>query len=144
MLVSVRLEWDMGHRLPNHGGQCANLHGHRYVAEFMVAGDIVRETGVSDEGMVVDFTHAKRVAKAEVARLDHKFLLQDTDPVLTTIGRATAFALGVVSVPYVPTAENIAGDLLVRCNERCVMEMCGFRFSKLRLYETPTSWVETP
>ena len=33
-----RIEWDMGHRVPEHGGKCRTPHGHRYVAEVTVRG----------------------------------------------------------------------------------------------------------
>ena len=32
--VTRRLEFDAGHRIPDHRSQCRNLHGHRYVLEI--------------------------------------------------------------------------------------------------------------
>jgi 6-pyruvoyltetrahydropterin/6-carboxytetrahydropterin synthase len=143
MRIAIRLEWDMGHRLPNHGGQCFNLHGHRYAAEFMVDGEIMLEKGEPAEGMVVDFSDVKMIAKDEVKRLDHRFMLAESDPFLLNSSRLVLMNLGIIVVPYIPTAENIATDLLARCRKSALDH--GFDhviFSMLRLWETPTSWVE--
>ena len=52
--VTRRYEWDMAHRLPEHSGKCSRLHGHRYVAEIDVEGEIDQASG-SSHGMVLDF-----------------------------------------------------------------------------------------
>ena len=49
--VTRKLEFDAGHRIPDHRSQCRNLHGHRYVLEVTLAGDIVNSPGASDNGM---------------------------------------------------------------------------------------------
>ena len=54
MKIVKIIQWDMGHRVINHRSICKGLHGHRYKAEICVEGDIVSESGVSEEGMVVD------------------------------------------------------------------------------------------
>ena len=33
MRITRRLEFDAGHRIPNHQSQCRHLHGHRYALE---------------------------------------------------------------------------------------------------------------
>lgn len=41
MLITRRLEFDAGHRIPDHQSQCRYLHGHRYDHAFLVyAGDL--------------------------------------------------------------------------------------------------------
>ncbi|MHB8760606.1 MAG: 6-pyruvoyl trahydropterin synthase family protein, partial [Thiobacillus sp.] len=37
MLITRRLEFDAGHRIPNHGSQCRHLHGHRYALEITLS-----------------------------------------------------------------------------------------------------------
>ena len=36
MKVAKEFKWEMGHRLPEHFGNCKNIHGHSYkmIAEF--------------------------------------------------------------------------------------------------------------
>lgn len=132
MEIAVRVEWDMGHRLPNHGGQCRNLHGHRYVADIYVTGDPVAESGASSEGMVVDFGDVKHEVRAQVGKLDHRFLVCERDDYVAVLRSMP----GVVVVPYVPTAENISLALLRALRE------AKLPVSRLRLYETPTSWAD--
>ncbi|EWM45059.1 6-pyruvoyl tetrahydropterin synthase family protein [Bordetella holmesii 70147] len=61
--VTRRLEFDAGHRIPDHRSQCRNLHGHRYVLELTLTGDVVQAPGQSDNGMVMDFSDIKHIAK---------------------------------------------------------------------------------
>jgi len=126
--VTVRVEWEMGHRLPNHNGACRNLHGHHYVAEATVSGEINTVPLSSSEGMVVDFTTIKDRLRHEVLKLDHKFLLHRYD---MFVGDMSHLA-GVVLVDFVPTAENIALALLGAIPQ----------IERIKLWETPTSYAE--
>ncbi|MEN6605868.1 MAG: 6-carboxytetrahydropterin synthase [Bryobacteraceae bacterium] len=126
--VTVRVEWEMGHRLPNHNGRCYNLHGHHYIADVTVEGPIKTVPGQPDEGIVVDFSEIKALLRGQVALLDHKFLLSALDPLLPQL----MILPGVVAVPYIPTAENIALTLL----------WVTPQVKRVRLYETPTSYAE--
>ena len=60
MQITTRLEFDAGHRIPNHKSQCRNLHGHRYVLEITLSGDIITQKEVSEDGMVMDFSDVKK------------------------------------------------------------------------------------
>src|SRR3546814_5377159 len=74
--VTRRLEFDAGHRIPDHRSQCRNLHGHRYVLEVTLAGDIVDAPGASDNGMLMDFSEIKAIAKRHIVDpWDHAFLV---------------------------------------------------------------------
>ena len=39
LTITKRLEFDAGHRIPQHKSQCRNLHGHRYALEITLEGD---------------------------------------------------------------------------------------------------------
>jgi len=56
MIITRRLEFDAGHRIPNHNSLCKHLHGHRYAIEITLSGDIIANEGQSEQGMVMDFT----------------------------------------------------------------------------------------
>ena len=43
MQITTRLEFDAGHRIPDHKSQCRNLHGHRYALEITLSGDIINQ-----------------------------------------------------------------------------------------------------
>ena len=79
--VKKRMEIAGAHRLNlNYGSKCANLHGHNWIVTVWC-----RAIGLNENGMVVDFTHIKRIIHD---RLDHRVLNDE--------------------VPFNPTAENIA------------------------------------
>ena len=50
------VETDTGHRVPNHSSKCRHMHGHRYRWEAELEGDVVTKRGVSEEGMLIDFS----------------------------------------------------------------------------------------
>jgi 6-pyruvoyltetrahydropterin/6-carboxytetrahydropterin synthase len=39
--VTKIVEWDMGHRVPNHKSKCRNPHGHRYRLEVTIGGPLI-------------------------------------------------------------------------------------------------------
>ncbi len=132
--ITRRIEWDMGHRVTDHGGKCRNLHGHRYVAEFRLRGPVKDEPGASDNGMVLDFGEVKARLAELVDAWDHGLMLWVCDPILPamhTLGQK------LVVVPYVPTAENIAGDLLERATEEF-----GPAVEAVTVHETPNCRAE--
>lgn len=67
--LRVRDTFAAAHRLPDHAGDCANLHGHTWRVELEVA---ARELGSA--GMVLDFADLKRALRAAIADLDHSCL----------------------------------------------------------------------
>lgn len=76
--VSSFIEFDYGHRVPNHDSKCRNLHGHRAKVEIRVAGPLV--LGGAKDGMVLDFGDLKRLLMKHVHDLfDHVLILQNTD-----------------------------------------------------------------
>ncbi len=106
MQITRRLEFDAGHRIPNHNSQCKHLHGHRYALEVTLSGDIITLEGASEQGMVMDFSDVKRIAKEQVVDAwDHAFLVYRGDHVvvdfLNTLSEHKTVILEVV-----PTAEN--------------------------------------
>ena len=143
MQITRRLEFDAGHRIPSHNSQCKHLHGHRYAIEITLSGDIITAEGQSEQGMVMDFSDVKRIAREKlVDAWDHAFLVCRGD-------RAVCDFL--VSLPEhktvildaVPTAENlaqIAFDIL----DPAYRDTYGnnLRLERVRLYETPNNWAD--
>ena len=74
MQITRRLEFDAGHRIPNHKGQCRHLHGHRYVIEITLSGDVIHGADNAADGMLMDFSDIKRTFKPILERLDHYYL----------------------------------------------------------------------
>jgi 6-pyruvoyltetrahydropterin/6-carboxytetrahydropterin synthase len=138
--ITKSIEWDMGHRVPNHKHKCRNPHGHRYRLEMTVSGLVSKEKGTSEEGMVHDFGDIKKHLLEKIhSRLDHCFLATEEDPIFAPLAKDKELDLKIILVPFVPTAENI----LVWCYERLIEDFpAHLSISRLRLYETPTSSAE--
>jgi 6-pyruvoyltetrahydropterin/6-carboxytetrahydropterin synthase len=41
LTITRKLEFDAGHRIPDHKSQCRNLHGHRYTLEITLTGKVI-------------------------------------------------------------------------------------------------------
>lgn len=143
MQITRRLEFDAGHRIPNHNSQCKHLHGHRYAIEITLTGDVVTTEGASDQGMVMDFSDVKRIAKERVVDAwDHAFLVYRGDQVVLDFLQTLSGHKTVV-LDVIPTAENLARvafDLLAEPYHSTYGKQ--LKLSRVRLYETPNNWAD--
>ena len=106
--VTKIIEWDAGHRVPNHKSKCHNLHGHRYKMELTLSGPLIDISGDSSEGMVFDFGDIKKVMTEKVHDvLDHGFIWYDKDPVMINVV-VLSKGMKYILVNFIPTAENLA------------------------------------
>jgi 6-pyruvoyltetrahydropterin/6-carboxytetrahydropterin synthase len=128
VLVSRRETFNAAHQLCDPGlsddenqrlyGKCANLHGHNYVLEVVVAGEIQDATGY-----VLDLKELSDVICRRVIQdVDHRNLNTDV-PWLE--GR-------------IPTAENLA----LAFWERIRSELPDGLLRSVRLWETDKNWAE--
>lgn len=143
MLITRRLEFDAGHRIPNHASQCRHLHGHRYAIEITLSGEVVRTEGAADEGMVMDFSAVKAVANSVlVEQWDHAFLVYRGDRAVVDF-LASLPGHKTVVLPVVPTAENLAAEAF-RVLDAAYRDTYGRQLSlhRVRLYETPNNWAD--
>ncbi len=143
MFITRRLEFDAGHRIPNHNSQCRHLHGHRYALEITLSGEIIDAEGQSEQGMVMDFSDVKRIAQDKLVNLwDHAFLAYRGDRAVCEF-LATLPGHKTVIMDVVPTAENLAKvafDLL----DPAYVDSYGnhLRLERIRLFETPNNWAD--
>ncbi|MBU1200763.1 6-carboxytetrahydropterin synthase [Patescibacteria group bacterium] len=139
MKVTKKIEWDMGHRITNHNSQCRNLHGHRYVAEICVEGDLVKVNGDSSEGMVIDFGDIKKIAMKQIHDvLDHGFMVWEKDKVLLDFFSNNKDQKHII-VPFVSTSENIAAWIFLELDKSFKDRFgTGLKLYSIRLWETPT------
>lgn len=81
---------------------------HRYVLEVTLSGEILAKDGDPANGMVMDFSEIKSLAKTHVVdRWDHAFLVYSGDaPVVEFL--ATLPGHKTVILDCIPTAENLA------------------------------------
>jgi 6-pyruvoyltetrahydropterin/6-carboxytetrahydropterin synthase len=128
VLVGRRESFNAAHQLCNPDlseeenrrlfGKCANLHGHNYVLEVVVAGEIDQASGY-----VLDLKFISEVVGRQVIRdVDHRNLNTD--------------------VPWlkgcVPTAENLAQAFWARLEP----ELPAGLLRTVRVWETEKNWAE--
>lgn len=143
MQITTRLEFDSGHRIPCHKSQCRNLHGHRYAIEITLSGDIILKEGASENGMVMDFSDVKAIARRAVVDVwDHAFLVYQGDTEVLNFLNTLADHKTVV-MTCVPTAENMAAEAY-RILKQEYHDTYGnhLKLERVRLFETPNSWAD--
>ena len=141
--ITRRLEFDAGHRIPDHRSQCKNLHGHRYVLEITLQGETIDDEGSPERGMVMDFADVKALANTHLVDLwDHGFLVYEGD---TSVVQFLATLPGhkTVVIDRIPTVENLAALAF----EKLASVYDGhygrsLRLVRIRLYETPNCWAD--
>ncbi|MEQ1599720.1 MAG: 6-carboxytetrahydropterin synthase QueD [Methylotenera sp.] len=143
MQITTRLEFDAGHRIPDHKSQCRNLHGHRYALEITLSGDIINQEKMSENGMVMDFSDVKRIARDSVIDVwDHAFLVYKNDVEVLNFLNSLPNHKTVI-FPSVPTAENMAAEAF-RILKNQYKDTYGnhLKLERVRLFETPNSWAD--
>jgi 6-pyruvoyltetrahydropterin/6-carboxytetrahydropterin synthase len=118
--ITKIFRFEAAHRLSDHQGKCARLHGHSYKLEITLRGPVKNSPGESDHGMVMDFADLSQIVKNSILeQLDH----QD---------------LNAVTGVYT-TAENLVHwiwDELLRYG------LAQEVLQRVRLWETETSFAE--
>lgn len=116
--ITVRHNFECGHRLPHIGGKCTNLHGHSWWATVTVS------SAEPLHGMVVEFGGFKKGLRQWVdEHLDHGVMLGDQDPLATILpafGKVLVFQPdqpGLTQGLAYPTVENVA-TLLSRVGQQ--------------------------
>jgi 6-pyruvoyltetrahydropterin/6-carboxytetrahydropterin synthase len=143
LTITRKLEFDAGHRIPDHKSQCRNLHGHRYTVEITLVGQVIDVEGSSDNGMIMDFSDVKALAKQHLVDVwDHAFLVYEKDHAVREFLQSLPGHKTVV-IPRIPTVENLARtafDILkVAYQDRYGT---GLALQRLVLHETPNCWAE--
>ena len=124
--VTKQIHFCYGHRLLNYEGKCRLLHGHNAKVEIELT-----SSTLDRRGMVFDFNEIKEKLQHWIdSALDHKMLLNETDPVLPSLRQLKE---PVVTLPQNPTAEVLARMIFDYSKSN------GFPVTEVRFWETPTS-----
>ena len=129
IFITRKIEFSAGHRLfnPNFSdekneatfGLCNNPngHGHNYVLEVTLSGEVCDDTG-----MVFDLKELKKLTQREIIdKVDHKNLNVDVD-----------YLKGII-----PTAENLA----IKFWELLEPKITKGRLHEIKLYESERNYV---
>ena len=128
-----------GHRLLNHDGPCAHLHGHNYLVEVTAAAPLL-----NDLGMVVDFQVLKDTIGLWIdCNWDHGFLFNQGDAQVRDLywNNGPLKDLKHFSFSGNPTAENMARFLLEVVGPT-LLEDTDITLCRVRVWETPTCFAE--
>lgn len=164
MIISKEIQFDAGHRVPQHKSKCRSQHGHRYRLVVYVEGPVVQSDD-SDDGMVIDFGDLKIVMMDKVHDLfDHANILWVNDPLTDILTErwselkvkqlivtkydvrndsydfckfSTNEMGNVVIVGVTPTAENLTYIVWNILN--MALKETFLKLSRIELWETPTS-----
>lgn len=116
MKIGKTFEFEACHNLPDNDvyGKCSNKHGHRYELMVEVFGNI------NELGWVCNYAEIKDIVKSEVIKkYDHVDLNEFFE---------------------IPTAENIILEIVSILKN--AFKNKPYQLSKVRLYETRTSYAE--
>ena len=143
LTITRKLEFDAGHRIPDHKSQCRNLHGHRYTLEITLVGAVIEEEGSSDNGMIMDFSDVKALAKKHLVDVwDHAFLAYEKDSVVREFLDSIPGHKTVV-IDRIPTVENLARTAFNILKDAYRDRYgTGLHLHKVVLHETPNCWAD--
>ena len=143
MRITRRLEFDAGHRIPDHASQCRHLHGHRYALEITLSGEVIETEGSPARGMLIDFGDVKAIAKQHIVDVwDHAFLAYRGDTAVVDFLQGMP-GHKTVLLDVIPTAENLAAEAF-RILEPLYtgVDRDQLRLERVRLYEPPNCWAD--
>lgn len=118
--ISRQFTFCYAHRLLNHPGKCANLHGHNGIIKIEL-----QKNQLNTQGMVTDFVDIKHTIGEWIeTHLDHRVILEKQDPLLKVLLDQKE---PVLVLPVEPTAENLA-HLIYTQAEQYGLPVCAVTF----------------
>jgi len=121
--VSVEETFSAGHALRGYKGKCENTHGHNYRVRVHVAGE-----ELDSIGLLIDFSHLKKILRELIGGVDHKFL--NDQPPFDSIN---------------PSAENMAKFFYEETSKKMLQIPNAPRITSITVWETDeTSATYTP
>jgi 6-pyruvoyltetrahydropterin/6-carboxytetrahydropterin synthase len=132
MKVAKEFKWEMGHHLPEHFGNCKNIHGHSYkmIAEF--------EGRLNENDMIIDFYDVDRIIKPLIEKLDHAFMVNKND--LEVIEFLDKIKSKKLVVDFNSTVENICKFVLDEIKKADLSN--NISSVSVRVYETNEDYAE--
>jgi 6-pyruvoyltetrahydropterin/6-carboxytetrahydropterin synthase len=144
MVTAIRrwIETDTGHRVPNHKSKCRNMHGHRYRWEAELVGEVVNESGVSEEGMLIDFADVSKILTEHIHDLvDHAFIVYEMDTEAIEALSVMGEGHKTLIVSFIPTAENLAKWAFEQVEPNITSAYGNaLKLHAFHVRETPKSW----
>lgn len=133
------------HRVMDHPGKCAAIHGHTYLYEIQI------DTKVGNIGYGIDFADVKQILQYYIdGYLDHGAILNPADVNIIDLCKNMKSKYHVMSTlednnKYMnPSAENIAREMYYTLDQLLIQQQTqGYNcIHNIRLYETPNCYVD--
>ena len=115
--VTIEGHFAAAHNLRGYRGDCERLHGHNWRVRVAV-----RAERLSPEGLAVDFRELRRMLKAVLGEIDHRYLNKDVPE----------FADGADT----PTTENLARMIFERLGAPGRLP-ANVRVERVTVWESP-------
>ena len=132
MKIAKEFRWEMGHRLPEHFGQCKNIHGHSYKMLVEFEGELDKNE------MVIDYYDVEKIINPIIEKLDHAFMVHKDDKIVLEF--LEKMNSKKVVVDFQSTVENICLYLLGEIKKTSLPE--NVSHIKVRVFETPFDYAE--
>jgi 6-pyruvoyltetrahydropterin/6-carboxytetrahydropterin synthase len=132
MKVAKEFRWEMGHRLPEHFGNCKNIHGHSYkmIVEF--------EGEMNKDEMIIDFYDVDKMIKPLIEKHDHAFMVNKNDKEVVEFLEKMKSKMLVVE--FNSTVENICKFVLSEIKKVDLPK--NISSVSVRIYETNEDYAE--
>ncbi|MDM1707322.1 6-carboxytetrahydropterin synthase QueD [Thiopseudomonas alkaliphila] len=135
MKIVKHFSFNSAHLLDCHDGKCQNLHGHTYQLEVEVQGPLIKSGPKA--GMVLDFADLKQAVKQQIVdHLDHAFIYDIHSEKESTIAQLLqSWQMKTFAFKGRTTAEMLSQFIFDQLSTKLPI-------SRIRLYETPSSYAE--
>lgn len=135
--ITKEFHFEMSHCLNNYDGACKNIHGHSYKLFVTLRGEPSRDKNSSSYGMVMDFTHLKKMVKENILDVfDHSLVIERNSPFIESIKQIDTKKN---IVDFQPTCENLV--LYFKKQIESLLPQ-NVELYKMVLYETASSCAE--
>jgi len=115
----ITADFSAAHQLREYKGKCERLHGHNWRVDLRLAGD-----RLDSEGLLLDFTEAKRILGEVLERFDHRYL-NEVDP----FDRLQPSSETIARVVAEAVAERLPGGVRVVSVTAWESDRCGATYS---------------
>jgi 6-pyruvoyltetrahydropterin/6-carboxytetrahydropterin synthase len=140
-MVQISKEYQIcyAHRLLNHQGKCARLHGHNGQVTVSIDGEVEESLYSPRNGMVLDFEDLDiGVGKWLNEYLDHRTILEIGDPLINAMIDCNE-GESLLVIDRAPTAELLAMFILARVKDWIAIYKGEFKVS-VTFWETSKAY----
>ncbi len=135
--ITKEFRFEGAHALTGYDGKCRHIHGHSYSLFVTLKGSPKNDNTHPKSGMVLDFSELKSLVNELIIEpFDHALILRSDAPLADEISKEYC---NVVITEFQPTCENLAIYFAGIIEGRLPAHL---KLARLKLYETPTSFVE--